>query len=58
MLVPIFEDCDLGEEAAPRQDHSINQDKILFWDKLLCTYRERPDYWWSFCNLLCRMYGT
>lgn len=26
-----FEDCDLGGEAGPRQDHSINQDKVLAW---------------------------
>lgn len=48
MLVPIFEDCDLGEEAARNQDRSINQDKIWGWDRLLCTCGECPDYWWSF----------
>lgn len=50
MLVPIFEDCDLGEEAACKQDGSINQDRIWGWDGLLWTYGECPDYWWSFLS--------
>lgn len=48
MLVPIFEDGDLGEEADPKQDRSINQNHILGWDNLLCTYGKGPGYWWSF----------